>query len=62
MHLINRNVDMTELGQFIRDSFKGVPDTYGLTYLDSDGDLISLSSDDDLKTLYDSEKREFTKV
>jgi tricorn protease-like protein len=62
IHLLNKKVNIKELHAFIQESFKKATKNYVLTYLDSDGDQISLVSDDDIKTLYETSKEKFVKV
>lgn len=51
-HLLNKKVNYYELKHFIHGVFKNYPSTYNLTYLDSEGDEITISNDHDLETLF----------
>ena len=62
IHLLNKQVTMKELRAFIKSTFKNVSKDYSLTYLDVDGDQISLVSEEDVKTLYETSKDKFVKV
>ena len=63
IHLLNKKVSITELREFISASFKNLPREFSVTYLDSDGDNISLVSEEDVKTLYDTSSNDkFVKV
>lgn len=62
IHLLNKKVSIIELHSFIKSTFKNLPRDYSITYLDCDGDHISLVSEDDLKTLYETSKDKFVKV
>lgn len=52
IHLLNKKVSIKELHAFIQSTFKNSTKNYSLTYLDCDGDQISLVSEEDIKTLY----------
>lgn len=62
IHLLNKKVSIKDLHAFIQGTFKNVVGEYSLTYLDCDGDQISLVSEEDLKTLYETSKDKFVKV
>lgn len=62
IHLLNKKVNIHDLQAFIKTTFKNLPRDYSITYLDCDGDLISLVSEEDLKSLYETSKDKFVKV
>jgi hypothetical protein len=62
IHILNKEITMTEIHSFIADRFKNIPESYNLTYIDSDGDTISIMSDNDIKSLQQSSNGKATKV
>ena len=52
LHILSRQVNFTGLKEFVRGSFRKVPQSFQLYYYDSEGDKIELTSDDDLTILY----------
>lgn len=43
-----------KLTEFIQSTFKKLPETFTLTYLDNDGDIVCLLNDLDLRILVES--------
>lgn len=62
IHLLTKEANYNELLKFIKDSFKNLPKGFEITYKDSDGDNISISNDEDMKTLYATSKEKFVKI
>jgi hypothetical protein len=62
IHLLTKEANYADLIKFIRESFKNLPRNFEITYRDADGDNISISNDEDVKTLYATSTEKFVKI
>lgn len=62
IHLLTKEANFVELLKFIRESFKNLPNNFEITYRDADGDNISISNDEDVRTLYATSTEKFVKI
>ena len=57
IHVMNSkdsNVTLTELKDYIKKVFKKLPQKYMLTYIDDDGDQITIGNESDVRILNES--------
>ncbi len=62
IHLLTKEANFADLIRFIRENFKNLPAEFEIIYKDSDGDNISISSDEDVQTLYATTHDKFVKI
>ncbi len=58
IHVMNSKestVSLTELKDFIKKVFKKLPQKFMLTYVDNEGDQITLGNENDIKILNESD-------
>lgn len=52
IHMLNKQVTHSELVEFVKASFRKVPKTFSLSYMDADGDVIAITGQEDLNVVY----------
>jgi hypothetical protein len=52
IHMLSKQVSFSELHAFVLASFRKVPTHFALSYLDNEGDAITISSQEDLDVVY----------
>lgn len=52
IHILNRQVNYIELISFIKQTFKKLPANFTLSYIDAEGDNITLTNNSDMEILY----------
>jgi hypothetical protein len=50
--VLNRQVSYDDLQSFVKSTFKKLPKSYSLSYVDAEGDSIAITSQSDMDILY----------
>lgn len=54
IHMLNKKVSFDELTHHIKTTFKKLPANFSYSYIDKEGDTISVTNDADLDTIYEA--------